>query len=416
MEIDIEAAVNEILEAIDADREAVEKDLRKFLEYGVPLEHAKEAVINKYGSVVKEKKLKDVRVNERNICVIAKVLAVDEREVEVRGERRKIYRGLLGDETAVLPFTAWKDFGLQKGDVIKVKNASSSEWEGQPRLSLSEWSEVEKVDYDIDLVKRPPQKYNLIDLRPGLSNVEVRGKILSIEERMVNIGGEERKVFSGIMGDETAKIRFTAWHDFGLKEGDVIRIKGGYVRKWRGAPQLIFDENAEVEKLDEEIIMEERIIPLYKIVEAGGGIELNIQGVILDVRKDSGIIFRCPKCNRRIRNGVCEEDGEVDGVPDLRIRALLDDGTGAVDVIFNREISERLLGKSMEEYLKIAKEAMDYGIVYEEIFDKLAAKPVRVKGDSMPSDFIITIFASDAQMVDIDEKKEAEEILMQLEG
>ncbi|RLF45187.1 MAG: hypothetical protein DRN29_07170 [Thermoplasmata archaeon] len=416
MEIEIEEAINEILESVDVDRETVEKDLRKFLEYGVPLEHAKEAVINKYGSVVKEKKLKDVRVNERNICVVAKILAIDEREVEVRGERRKIYRGLLGDETAVLPFTAWKDFGLQKGDVIKIRNASSSEWEGQPRLSLSEWSEVEKVDYEIDLVKRVPKKYNLIDLKPGLSNVEARGKILSIEERVVSIGGEERKVFSGIIADETAKVRFTSWHDFGLKEGDVIKIKGGYVRKWRGAPQLIFDENSEVEKMDEEVIMEEIVVPLYKVVEAGGGISLTIQGVILDVRKDSGIIFRCPKCNRRIRNGVCEEDGEVEGVADLRIRALLDDGTGAVDVIFNREISEKLLGKNMEEYLRIAKEAMDYSIVYEEIFDKLAGKPIKVKGDSMPSDFIVTIFASHAEMAEIDEKKEAEELLMQLEG
>ncbi|KAA0001370.1 MAG: hypothetical protein FE048_05565 [Thermoplasmata archaeon] len=123
MEIDIEEAIDEILESIDVDRETVEKDLRKFLDYGVPLEHAKQAVINKYGSVVKEKKLKDIKVNERNIITVAKVIAIDEREVEVRGEKRKIYRGLLGDETAILPFTAWKDFGLQKGDVIKIRNA-----------------------------------------------------------------------------------------------------------------------------------------------------------------------------------------------------------------------------------------------------------------------------------------------------
>ncbi len=61
MEIDIEEAIDEILESIDVDRETVEKDLRKFLDYGVPLEHAKQAVINKYGSVVKEKKLKDIK-------------------------------------------------------------------------------------------------------------------------------------------------------------------------------------------------------------------------------------------------------------------------------------------------------------------------------------------------------------------
>ncbi len=414
--MDIDKIVDEILEVVEAEREDVERDLKKFLEYGVPLEHAKEAIINKYGGILKEKKLKDIRVNERGICTVGKIIAIEEREVEVRNTKKKIFRGLLGDETAVIPFTAWKDFGLERGDVIKIKNASSSEWEGQPRLSLSEWTEIEKLDYDIDLIKRAPKKYNLVDLKPGIANVEVRGKIISIEERSVNIGGEIKKVFSGILADETAKIRFTSWKDFGLNEGDVIKIKGGYIRKWRGAPQLIFDENAEVEKLDEEIIIEEKPIPLYKVVNAGGGIDLCIEGVILEIRKDSGIIFRCPKCNRRIKNGICEEDGNVEGMPDLRIRALVDDGTGAVDVILNRELSEKLLKKTLEEYMNIAKEAMDYGIVYEEILDKLIAKPIRIKGDSIQSDFIVTIFAKSAEFISIDENKEADEILMQLEG
>jgi len=305
---EIEEIIEEILEQIDANRSDVEKDLKKFIDYGVPLEHAKEAILHKYGVILKERKLINIKPNERGICTVAKVIAIDEREVEVRGSKRKIYRGLLGDETAVLPFTAWKDFHIGKGDVIKIRNASSSEWEGQPRLSLSEWSEVEKVDYDIDLVKRPPQRYNLIDLRAGLSNVEVRGRIVEVEQREVNIAEETKKVFSGIMEDETARIRFTAWKDFELASGDVIKIKGAYVRSWRGAPQLIFDENSEVEKIEEEIRYEQKVVPLYKVVEAGGGIDLCIEGVVLEIRKDSGIIFRCPKCNRRIREGICEED------------------------------------------------------------------------------------------------------------
>jgi len=413
---EIEKAVEEILASVKADKDKVMEDLKKFVDYGVPLEQAKEAVMSKYGEVMKEKKLKDIEAGERNICTVGKIIAIDEREVEVRGERRKIYRGLLGDDTAILSFTAWKDFGLNKGDVIRIENASSSEWEGQPRLSLSEWSTVEKVDYDIELIKRAPQKYNLIDLKPGLSNVEVRGKILSMEEREVNIGGEARKVFSGIMADETAKVRFTAWKDFGLKEGDVIRIKNAYVRKWRGAPQIIFDENSTVEKVDEDIVMDERVVPLYKVVEAGGGVDLTIEGTILDVRRDAGIIFRCPHCNRKLRDGVCEEHGEVEGIPDLRIRALVDDGTGAVEVIFNRELSEKLLGKKMEEYMDVAKEAMDYSIVHDEIVDKLFATVVKIKGDSLPSDFIVTIFARDAEVVSIDREGELEEIKMQLEG
>ena len=412
--MEFDEAVEEIIAIVDADREEIEKKLKEFIDYGVPLEQAKNALIKKYGSPAKEKKIKDIGLNERNIITKGKILTIEEREVEVRGAKRKIYRGLIGDDTAVIPFTAWKDFGLSKGDVIKIKNASSSEWLSQPRLSLSEWTVVEKVDEDIELIKRPPRKYNLIDIKPGLSNIEVRGKIESIERREVSIGDETKTVFSGIMVDETAVVTFTAWKDFELSEGDAIRIKGAYVRAWRGAPQLIFDENAEVEKIDEEIEYREHVVPIYKIVERGGGMRLVMEGDILEVRKDAGIIFRCPQCGRKIKEGVCEEHGQVEGVPDLRVRAIIDDSTGAVDIILNKEVAEKLLGKSMEEYLKMAEEAMDYGIVHEDIVDKLLFKTIRVKGDSIQSEFIVSLIAKEAEIVEIDVKEEAEQLLMEM--
>ena len=414
--MEFEEAVEEILSNVDVEREEIEKKLREFLEYGVPIEQAKNALIRKYGGGAREKKIKDIKPNDRNVITIAKILTIDEREVEVKGKVRKIYRGLLGDETGIIPFTAWKDFGLQKGDVVKIMKASATEWQGQPRLSLSEWTSVEKIDHEIELAKMPPKRLNLIDVSPNISNVEVRGKIVSIERREVDVGDEKKVVYSGIMEDETARIRFTAWKDFELKEGDAIRIKGAYVRSWRGSPQLIFDENAEVEKIDEKIEYKPYVIPLYKVVERGGGLDLLIEGIVLEIRRDSGIIFRCPHCGRRLREGVCNEHGQVDGVPDLRIRALIDDGTGAVDVVFNRELSEKLLGKSMEDYLKMAEDAMDYGIVYEDIVDKLLAYPVKVFGDSIQSDFIISIIAKEAERIQPDVKKEAEELMIELGG
>ncbi len=414
MNDEIEEAVEEIISVVNVEREKIEEDLRRFVDYGVPLTQAKDAILHKYGKLSRERKIKDIRANERGINMVGKIIFIDEKEVEVRGEKRKIFRGLIGDETAIIPFTAWKNFGIKVGDVVRIKNASSSEWDGNPRLSFSEWTEIKKLDYDIELIKRAPKKYNLIDLKVGLSNVEVRGKIVEIEEREVNIADELRKIYSGIIEDETARIRFTSWKDFSLKKNQTYRIKGAYLRSWRGAPQLIFDENSDVEKLDEEIIREKRVIPIYKIVEAGGGIDLLIEGTILELRKDSGIIFRCPKCNRRVREGVCEEDGNVDAIPDLRIRALVDDGTGAVDVIFNREKSEKILNRKMEEYISIAKEAMDYDIVNEEIENKIIAHPVRVYGDSIQSDFIVTIFAREAEIISIDVEKEANELLASL--
>jgi len=414
--MEFEEVVEEISGIVDVPREEIEKKLREFLDYGVPMEQARNALIRKYGGGTREKKIKDIKPNERNIITIGKILAVDEREVVVKGKARKIYRGLIGDETGIIPFTAWKDFDLHKGDVVKITRASASEWQGQPRLSLSEWTEVQKIEKEIELVKMPPRKLNLIDLRPNLSNVEVRGKISSIEKREANVGDEKKEVYSGIIEDETARVRFTAWKNFEINEGDAVRIKGAYVRSWRGSPQIIFDENAEIEKLDEKIEYKPYVIPLYKIVERGGGLDIMAEGVILGIRRNSGIIFRCPYCNRRLREGVCDEHGQVDGIPDLRIRAVVDDGTGAVDVIFNREISEKLLGKKMDDYLKMAEETMDYGIVYSDIVDKLLAMPVRIYGDSIQSDFIISIIAKDGKRIEPDVKGEAEEILMEVGG
>ncbi|RLF64929.1 MAG: hypothetical protein DRN33_00835 [Thermoplasmata archaeon] len=419
MSEDLGAVVDEIMKSVEGDvsREDVESNLRKFIDYGVPVEQAKQAVIKKYGGKqavqVVQKKLGEVEPDDRRLSFIGKIVAIDEREVEVRGEKKKIFRGLIGDETAVLPFTAWKDFGLEQGEVVRVKNASAGEWGGQPRLNFSEWTEVEKTDEQVDLIKRKPQHYDIIDLKPGLSNIEVKAKLLTMEEREVSVEGTIKKVYTGIMGDMTGKIRYTSWTDFGIREGDVVEIKGAYTKSWRGAPQLIFDENATVEKIDEDIAISEmskKSIPIYKLVEAGGGVDVAVEGVVIEIQSGSGIIYRCPKCNRAISEGVCPVDGEVEGIPDLRIKAVVDDGTGAVNAVFNRETTEKLTEKTLEEF-----RGMNDGEVEEELKNLLIAHPIHVEGNALSDEYGVTLIVQDAEMVTPAVEQEREELLSKME-
>ena len=162
------------------------------------------------------------------------------------------------------------------------------------------------------------------------------------------------------------------------------------------------------------MFISDKVIPIFKVVESEGGIDLHIQGTIIEIRDGSGIIFRCPKCNRRVRDKVCEEDGEVDGVEDLRIKAVIDDGTGAVDVIINREISEKLLEKTLNEYITIAREAMDYEVIYDDIVNKLLTANIFVRGYSLSSDFIVTVNVEDAELMQYDIQREAYELLSQI--
>ena len=63
--------------------------------------------------------------------------------------------------------------------------------------------------------------------------------------------------------------------------------------------------------------------------------------------------MRCPECNRALQENECSVHGNVDGVEDLRIKLIVDDGTGVVSGIFDKSLTEKILGKTYDELKKI---------------------------------------------------------------
>ena len=89
---------------------------------------------------------------------------------------------------------------------------------------------------------------------------------------------------------------------------------------------------------------------MSQLIENGGAVGIRVRGVLIDIKKGSGLVLRCPDCNRVTQKGMCMVHGKVQGKHDLRIKGVLDDGTGAVTVILGKELTEKLSGKTMEEY------------------------------------------------------------------
>lgn len=418
------------------EKEEIERVLKQYLaEYRIPLGTAKQMLVRKYGGSPSNlglgvfKALEQVQPNETSVDLLCKLVAVNHKEVDVGGERKKIAYGILGDQTASVQFTAWdlSDWKFQKGDVIRVHNAYAKEWRGQPQINFGERTQIKLESKNAlpNFVATPlsnPKNYQVKDLQKGVSNVSLTVRVLSVEMRRVNVGEEEKTVFSGLMADPTGKVQFSAWHDFELKEGDVVRIRGGYIRTWRGIPQFNFDERAEVEVLstDEMPPMDElakrRAYHIGELVASGGAIDVAIEGVILDVRSGSGLIFRCPECNRVLQKGVCRIHGEVEGKADLRIKAVLDDGTGALTAIMGKDITESLIGKDVEECKTRAVEALDQSVIRDELKELLIATPIRVTGDATMDDFGVMLISKDAQLLKIDVQSEAKAMLEELEG
>ena len=59
------------------------------------------------------------------------------------------------------------------------------------------------------------------------------------------------------------------------------------------------------------------------LADRGGGVDVTIRGILIDLREGSGLVYRCPECRRVLRKGACRIHGEVKGNADLRVNQPL---------------------------------------------------------------------------------------------
>lgn len=428
--------VEEITRAL-GDRlsaEEIEKELRKYIEvYRLSIPVAKRTIVKKYGgdatgfSAGFQRKLAEIRPNEPNVDFLAKILSANSKEITVKGEKKNIMFGFIGDDTTTLPWTAWETEGmeLQKGDVISVKGAYTKEYQGRVQVNFGNRVSIKKEDPstigDIQIAQGPPKIVSIGQLREGMGYVEVKGRILSIESREVTVKGEAKKIFSGVVADETGKVQFTAWSDFKLKQGEVVRISKATVKAWRGIPQLNFDERADLTMIKEKFPSVEELqrsgrSMISELASRGGAADVLVEGVVVEVRDGSGLVMRCPECKRALQKGTCKVHGRVEGYPDLRIKATLDDGSGAVSLVIGRELTEKLLDTTLDESMSKAKEAMNFDIVKDTIEERLTLKVLSATGNVTSDTYGLSMIVRGAELAKREVKQEAEKLLVELEA
>jgi replication factor A1 len=410
-ELDLAPHIEDIKRALgnEITEEKIVEELKKYFEYGVGPIEAKKAVVKKLGGDFSAlfkptfRSLADVQTTDKNIDLKVKVLSVNPKTVTVQGAEKEIHYGLFADTTMVRPFTAWNDFELEKNNVIHIHSAYAKDWRGEPQINLGNNTSVEPLD-DAKLIALdtsslpttlPSNESNIGSLRDGFSNITVTGRILSVEPRTVTVLGEQKEIYTGILADESGKISFTAWSDFKLEQGEVIKVIGAYIRSWRGVPKLNFDERMELSRLPSDSILSldkltiDKVMRIDKLIEIGGAMDVTIEGTILDIKEGSGLIMRCEECNRVLRNGECMVHGVQSGVPDLRVKAVVDDGAGAIIVVLNAELTANILSKTVEECTEKAKEVGPEYLetIFNELHNTLLLHPMRFNGTVTTDEF-----------------------------
>ncbi len=173
----------------------------------------------------------------------------------------------------------------------------------------------------------------------------------------------------GLIGDETGTIKFVNWLKSNLpkvEEGKTYLFKNAVTDEYQGNFSVKLNKITEIIPIDEDIKV--------------GRAQAEFSGAFVDVQSGSGLIKRCPECSRALTKGTCAEHGRVDGVYDLRIKGVLDDGIKVQDILLNREITEKLTGITLEKAREMATDALDQSVVLDAIKNKMLGRYYTITG------------------------------------
>jgi Single-stranded DNA-binding replication protein A (RPA), large (70 kD) subunit and related ssDNA-binding proteins len=387
------------------------------------MSEAKQSVRRDYGddsggTAVPTKSITEITTGDSNVGVTGRVLSVGKRSIQYSGERSVIFEGELADEGGKISYTAWEDFGLEPGETVQIGNAGVREWEGDPELNLGESTDIERVEESLSVPYDVGGEASLAELEPGDRGVAVEVSVRECEQRTIDGRDGETEILSGVVADESTRLPFTDWKPRPqVEEGTSVRIENAYIREFRGAPSVNISEFSTVTPLEESVAVTESA-PHYDVreaVESGGLFDVELAGNVVGVRDRSGLIERCPECGRVVQSGQCRAHGAVEAEDDLRVKAILDDGTGTVTVVLDEERTAEIYGGGIDAAREHARDAMDREVVAESIRGELVGRAFRVRGALSVDDFGATLDATTFEADGTDPAEHAARLVEEVE-
>ncbi|HTY89843.1 MAG TPA: single-stranded DNA-binding protein [Methanocella sp.] len=252
----------------------------------------------------------------------------------------------------------------------------------------------------------------LKDLRAGDSGVTVLANVVEPRYREITTSRGTTTVINGMLEDSTAKVHFTAWLDLpALFSGKALLAKNVYVNGFHGMPSVNIGERSTLEEFDGSVpgYMTRRC-SLAELMEGDGAYDIEVEGDVVSIRPGSGLIERCPICSRVMQKGQCRAHGRSGGVKDLRIKAILDDGTGSLICVFDHTLTRAVLGIELEM-------ALENGTLEnpeERLKAALIGFPFVIRGNVTRGEYGRILIATKATRPDEDVGKLARELMVSM--
>ncbi len=205
-----------------------------------------------------------------------------------------------------------------------------------------------------------------------IADIKESGKWVSLKVKLIQLweNASDKITQAGLIGDESGIIRFTMWGSSGLQpmaEGKCYEIANAVTDVYNERFQIKFNKATSIKEIPSDIAIRQ---------------EEEFTGAIVSIQSGTGLIKRCSECNRQINNGICGEHGKVEGIFDLRIKAVLDNGKEIRELLLDAEQTLKITGIDLAKAKEMAMAALDQNAVAQAIRDMLMGKYYHAKGNS----------------------------------
>jgi len=249
----------------------------------------------------------------------------------------------------------------------------------------------------IKLFEETQGKLQIKNILAGMRNVETVGKIQRLFElREFQTETRSGKVASMVIGDETGTIRAVMWGDQAdkinqMKENDIIKIVGGYVRENQGRKEVHINDRTKIviNPPGERIETVKEYTPaqrksIQSLQESDENVEL--LGTIVQAF-DLRFFPVCPECGKKAKEEnnqfTCINHNQITPTHSYVLNLILDDSTETIRCVFFKNQVERLLNKNQQELLQVKDDQAKVDLIKTELLGKIIKIIGRVTKNAM---------------------------------
>ena len=256
----------------------------------------------------------------------------------------------------------------------------------------------------VKLFEKVTGKITIKDMLPGMRDLELVGKVSAVYEvREFQGRNGPGKVGNLMIADETGSTRVVCWGHQAelvpkLAQGNVLRIKGCYVKENQGRAELHCNDSTQIELNPEGVGVDVDVsmvqsspqrapssrVTIKDLQEGQENVE--VMGAVVQIY-DPRFWEACPQCNKRAKNngGVfqCDTHGQV--IPDFSyvMNCFIDDGSDNIRVVFFKNQAQHLTQKTHEEFLMYRENPTSFEDVKHDLLGKMVKLSGKVQKNSM---------------------------------